>query len=134
MSLLFIYIVVLVFISISAVCSALMDKVETTIQFNDSIFCNKNPLYWSKVYSAEHNGFIKGTNRRRDAWHDAKSIGIIANAFAYNLMILFGYFIVKYFYNDYLLFLLLSVILHPIIHGVIWILTFNLFYNHIFKK
>jgi hypothetical protein len=51
----------------AAFCSALMDKVETKIQFDNSIFHDKNTLYWSKVHSADHNGFVKGTKYRWDA-------------------------------------------------------------------
>lgn len=118
--------------SIAAVCSAVMDKTETEIQYNDSIFAGKRPRYWSKVFSAKVNGFSRGTHRRSDAWHDAKS-GMIIAYMAYGILFVLAAqsLNAKYTTSNYLF---MFIVAHLALFALINIKTFNLFYNTIFKK
>lgn len=53
----------------AALFKATMDRVETEIHFNDSVFYKWNAKFWSKVESANINGFLPFTSYRFDAWH-----------------------------------------------------------------
>lgn len=128
------YLLVHACIHFAARCSALMDKVENEIQYNSSKWWYKNPAYWSKVYSANNNKFIRGTKRRRDAWHDAKTAWIILESFAISLLGASLMFSVNEFPNIWKLIAIIVILLHPVLHGINWNLTFNLFYNKIYKR
>lgn len=118
--------------SIAAVCSALMDKTETEIQFNDSIWWNKNPAYWSKVFSAKVNNFLKRTKYRWDAWHNAKSGMIIAYMVHGILLALaFLFMPIEYLTLPYMVSFISA---HIALFALNNIKTFDLFYNKIFKK
>lgn len=112
----------------AAICSAIMDKTETKISFNDSVFFKMKALYWSKVDSANSNAFIPSTKRRRDAWHDAKSGMIIFFALGAVTICHFSIFQNNNFN------IILNKFFDLIIYAAAWNIPFNLFYNRIFKK
>ena len=127
--------------SIAGMLNALMDMVGDEVAFGKSIFSNGikyNPFYWSKVESAKINGFRFGMKRRSDAWHDAKSGMIIFDSFGYLLMLVSGIYTgISVAENGievpvYILVVLVGGFFT--IHGFNRNLTFNLFYNRIFKK
>lgn len=93
-----------------------MDKTETIISFNNSIFKNLNGDFWCKVNSSERP-FIWGTKYRVDAWHLSKSLMIIFMALA----------IVIYtpVFNWLIDFILV---------GAVWNIVFNLCYNKLFTS
>lgn len=129
----------LIFIIIAAICNALMDKVETTIQFNTSIFQKLRPEFWCKVVSADTLKFIDGTKYRPDAWHFAKSIMIILlldiPVFYTPLMgPIFKPFLGYTYINEVPLNVILGAGFDVLIMGVVWNLTFDLFYHKIFYK
>lgn len=96
------------FIFLAAICNALMDRVENE-NFYVSVFKGLNPKFWYKRESWK--GSVKIFNFHVDAWHIAKSLMIICFAAAIS--------------KSFIEFCII---------GVIWNLTFNLFYNKIFKK
>lgn len=101
-------------IFLAAIFNAVMDKTKDTIQFNSSVFKKLNPKFWNDEKS-EHI-FILGTKYKPNAWHISKSCMLFCFVFAI------------VFYAPFIPIIDFCVI------GLIWILTFNLFYNHIFKK
>jgi len=103
-----------IFILLAAIFNAVMDKTKDTIQFNSSAFRNLNPKFWNDEVS--ESVFILGTKYKPNAWHISKSCMIFCFAFAI------------IFYKPFINYIDFCVI------GAIWILTFNLFYNHIFKR
>lgn len=104
-----------IFIALAAACNALMDKVETTISFNTSIFKRLNIAFWCKAISAHNVKFIPFTKYRADAWHLSKSTMIIFWCLAI------------IFYHTFI------PVIDFIVMGIVYNLTFNLFYNYIFK-
>lgn len=101
------------FIFFAAILNALMDRVENE-NFLLSIFKNLNKNFWYKRVSWEFSKKVFGY--KLDAWHISKSLMIIFFALAI------------IFYNPYI------PVVDFIIFGIVWNLTFNLFYNHIFLK
>lgn len=103
------------FICLAAICNAVMDRVEYSTAFNQSIFKWKDKEFWEKDISWQYAKKIFGW--KADAWHIAKSLMII--------------------------FLITAVIVGSVgkshhwwewfIMGVVWNLVFNLFYNKILK-
>lgn len=89
-----------------------MDRIENE-NFYTSVFRKKNPKFWYKRESWKYTKKIFGY--KLDAWHLAKS-GMIVS---FCLAIVF--YIPVFGLIDFVLF------------GLIWNLTFNLFYNHLFK-
>lgn len=104
----------LVFVAIAAVFNAAMDKVENE-GFYRSIFRDLKTSFWYKRDSWNKAKNIAGY--KFDAWHMAKSLMIFSLCAAI------------VFYKP---------IWNPLIDygiaGVTWIVTFNIFYNRIFKK
>jgi hypothetical protein len=98
---------------IAAVLNAIMDRVENE-NFSSSVFKNLNQKFWYKRESWKTAKKVFGW--KFDAWHVAKSLMIISLAFGIVL------------YRPIL------GILDVLIIGAIWIGTFNIFYNRIFKK
>lgn len=43
-----------ILVILAAIFNSCMDRVETVISFNDSIFSKYNPLWWSKAQSADN--------------------------------------------------------------------------------
>lgn len=105
----------IVFVGIAAILNAVMDSVENEHVYA-TIFKNKNPAFWHKRYSWDKAKKIGGW--KFDSWHVAKSLmlGFIT------LAIVFYKPILTHWTLDFS------------IAGVTWIITFNLFYNRIFKK
>lgn len=124
-----------IFIALAAITNAGMDKTETEISYNTSIFSKWNPLYWSKVAGSE-NAKLKGTKYPWNAWHNFKT-GMVT--FLGLAMICFG---LEFYLNPNSLFdlihpqrfrIFLFIAFHLAFVATVWIQTFNLFYNHIFK-
>ncbi len=103
-----------VLIALAAILNALMDIVENE-NFRTSIFRNLNEKFWYKRESWKHARKIFGW--KFDAWHVAKSGMIVCMALAVVL-----YTGVFPWWVDFLIF------------GAIWVVSFNLFYNKIFRK
>ena len=104
-----------IFISLAAICSALMDKAENSIQFQKSVFRKFKPDFWCKTISAHAIKFIPFTKYRPDAWHLAKSAMIIFWCLA------------SIFYHSFI------PVIDFIVMGVVYNATFNIFYNRLFK-
>jgi hypothetical protein len=101
----------------AALFNAIMDRVETTISFNDSVFNKLNPLWWCKAQSADVVKKIPFTAYKPDCWHLSKSAMIcllLAIPFFYKPII--GGFI------DYVLL------------GILYNIVFEQFYSKILKK
>lgn len=117
---------------LSGMFNAFMDKTETTNQFENSVFYNKNPLYWSKV-AASGAKKLPFTKYPWNAWHNAKSGVVIADSIGKVLMLLAGYCLYTYFKTEWYWWLAIAS-LWLILHGTIRIQSFNLFYDNLFKK
>jgi len=97
---------------LAAMFNALMDRVENE-NFHVSIFSKLNQKFWYKRESWKYAKKLFGY--KFDAWHLSKSLMIV--------LILLSI----YFYQPFL------PIIDLIVLGTLWNLTFNLFYNYIFK-
>ena len=104
-----------ILIVIAAIANACMDRVETFIHFNDSVFRKLNPRFYSKMDSSEHAR--KVLNYKIDFWHLCKSImicSLLAIPFVHNTLF------------------------HPlidyVIFGLLYNITFELFYSKILRK
>ena len=105
-----------IFIVLAAICNAVMDSVEYETVFSKTIFSKKDPKFWLKTVSCDNVKFLKFTKYRPDAWHLSKStlvVFVIISIVTYSPVI-----------SPFLDFFLL---------GLIWNITFNLFYNKIFR-
>lgn len=102
-----------IFIFLAAICNAFMDIVENE-NFFESRFKNLNEKFWYKRISWEYAE--KLWDFKVDAWHIAKSLMIV---FLCAAIVNYQPFIP---------------IVDFIVLGGIWNLTFNLFYNRIFKS
>ena len=104
--------ITLLFIAIAAACNAVMDRTENAPAFNKSVFNHFDVKFWLKEVSWQYATKIFGW--KFDAWHVAKSLMLSFTLLAACLYspILGGVF-------DFLLF------------GIVWNLTFNLFYNRL---
>lgn len=102
-----------IFVMIAAMFNAAMDRVENE-NFDQSIFRNMNKNFWYKRESWKSAKKYFGW--KLDAWHIFKSAMIICLSIAFWLVC------------DNLGWLRIAFL------GAEWILTFNLFYNHLFKK
>lgn len=94
---------------IAAFFNAIMDRVETTISFNDSVFNKLNPLWWCKDQSANVVKRIPFTNYRPDCWHLNKSAMICA------------FLAIPFFYK-------------PIIGGFVDYVMLGILYNVVFEQ
>lgn len=108
--------VAFVFIIVAAILNACMDRVETKISFNDSIFWRKDPHFYCKPISAGKVKFIPMTRYRPDFWHLCKS-GVICCLLA----VPFFYTIIVYPFLDYILM------------GLVYNVVFEQFYSKILK-
>ena len=120
-----------IFIALAAACNALMDKMETTISFNTSIFKRLNIAFWCKPISAHNVKFIPFTKYRPDAWHLAKS-GMIV--FFVSAIPFYNPFIENFLqpFTEYNIAIGKTIFI--IFGGTIYIQVFNLFYNKLFKS
>jgi hypothetical protein len=104
----------LFYIFYAAIFNAVMDSVENE-HVTQTIFKDLNPKFWYKrtswAYAKKTFGY------KWDGWHMAKSLMIISLCLA--VVTYHGMFNL---WADFVIF------------GLIWNGTFNLFYNHIFKK
>jgi len=102
------------YLIIAAILNAFMDRVENE-SFYESIFANWNEKFWYKRTSWKYAKKI--FSWKMDGWHIAKSLMIISLVMA----------MVKYtvFYNWWV---------DLIMAGALWNVTFNIFYNKLFKK
>ena len=102
----------IILIIIAAILNAFMDIIENE-NFRNSIFHEYNPLFWYKRESWKSAKKYFGW--KFDAWHIAKSLMlaslILAIIFYKSILGLYDIFI----------------------FGLVWNLTFNIFYNKIFR-
>jgi hypothetical protein len=102
--------------ALAAFFNSVMDRLETEISFNDSVFSKLNKDWWCKPISAHKVKFLPLTKYRPDGWHISKSLMIFCLAgsiAAYTP--LFGWV-------DFIML------------GVVWNLVFELFYANILRK
>lgn len=102
------------FMALAAFFNAVMDRLETSISFQQSVFKNRSVAFWCKPISAHNVKFIRYTKYRPDAWHLAKSCmlcSLIATAVTYEA--------VTWWWLDFM------------VLGLVWLGTFNLFYNRL---
>lgn len=102
------------FVIVAAICSAVADSVENE-HFFDTVFKSRDKSFWYKRESWNKAGQIG--HYPFDAWHLAKSMMIVFLSLA----------VVSYenYFRWYV---------DLIIIGIVWSVTFNIFYNHIFKS
>jgi hypothetical protein len=103
----------IIFVGIAAILNAVMDSIENEHVYA-TIFKNKNPAFWHKRYSWDKAKKIGGW--KFDAWHVAKSLMIFSLCAA------------VVFYKQ-----IWNPLIDYSIAGGTWIITFNLFYNRVFK-
>jgi len=120
-----------IFIVLAAVFNAVMDRVENSIQFKVSVFKNLNSEFWCKTISAHSKNFIPFTKYRVDAWHLAKSGMIICFVSSAAFYHPFVENFLQPFIDNYAL---AGKVIFIILGGGIYNLTFNLFYNNVFKS
>ena len=107
----------LIFLVLAAIFNALMDSVEYETAFEKSIFHKLNPKWWCKSISWEYVKFLPFTKYRPDAWHLAKSAMVVCIVLALVFSVPVSHKLP-----------------HFVLFGILWNLSFNLFYNHIFRK
>lgn len=98
----------------AAIMNAGMDSVENE-RFDETIFSYFDKSFWYKRKSWAYAKMIGGY--KIDGWHLMKSA-----------MVVFMVLACVCFKKD------APIIVHIGIFGLLWNLTFNLFYNHLFKK
>ena len=69
-------VVKIILLAFAALFNSIMDKCETVISFNSSVFKKFNPSFWCKAISA-NKPLLKFTHYRVDAWHLSKSMMVI---------------------------------------------------------
>lgn len=124
----------LLLVALAAICNALMDTIS--FHYKQSIFTKFNPQWWDPLISWK-NKYIDWDNDVRmerqlfignlfsikyptfltDAWHFFKSL----------MIVLLGFAIVLYVP-------VVNIYVDIILVGLAWNLTFNVFYNKLFKK
>jgi len=131
----------LLLVALAAICNAVMDVIS--FHYKQSIFTKFNPQWWNPAISwknkyvsydkfSEYTGSVSKLEKRifilnlfsikyptflTDAWHFFKSLMIVLLGFAIEL------------YNP-----VVNIYVDIILVGLAWNLTFNVFYNKIFKK
>jgi len=105
-----------ILIILAAIANACMDRVETTIHFNNSVFSNLKASWWCKEQSWQTK-YIPFTHYKPDFWHLCKSVmicSLLAIPFVHNTLF------------------------HPlidyVIFGLLYNITFELFYSKILRK
>lgn len=122
----------LIFIMLAAICNAIMDTI--TYHWYSSVFCgNVNRIWWDPEISWR-NKYTQGQvyyGLRKwwifdvpctDAWHTFKSSMVVLIVLA---IITFDCTIIRFWY-EYIIII--------IAYGLMWNLTFNLFYNKLLKS
>ncbi len=102
---------------LAAIFNACMDRIETIISFNDSVFSKYNPLWWSKAQSADVVNKVPFTNYKPDFWHLCKS-GMICSLLA-----------IPFVYQE-----VFNPIVDYIFLGVLYNVTFEQFYAKILRR
>lgn len=97
---------------LAAYFNALMDRLENETFFT-SVFKNMNQKFWYKRESWKYAKRV--FNYKIDGWHLAKSSMIVC------LCLAIVFYTPMFGWIDFVLF------------GLLWNLTFNIFYNRIFK-
>lgn len=97
---------------LAAIFNAVMDRLENETFFT-SIFKHENERFWYKRESWKYAKRV--FNYKIDGWHLAKSAMIIC------LCLAIVFYTPMFGWIDFVLF------------GLLWNLTFNIFYNRIFK-
>lgn len=121
-----------IFWCLAAALNSCMDKTETQIAFDTSVFKNLNPRFWSKDKSWV-SGFVKGTEFHFDFWHLSKSFMIIFLAGSWvtadpvDLICM----LCEWIFSSSFWYLFFVIGIHLCLLGALWIGTFNLFYNKI---
>lgn len=106
-----------ILVAIAAAFNAVMDRTETKIAFQSSIFSRLDLRFWLKSVSAHNIKFLPKTKYRPDAWHLAKScmiVSLLAASVTYEP--------VSWWWLDFLLL------------GCVWNATFSVFYHRILTK
>lgn len=107
---------IFVLIILAAILNACMDRVETFIHFNDSVFYKLNPRFYSKMDSADA-WRLPFTQYPVNFWHLCKSgmlCCLLATPFCYNILI--------------------QPIVDYVIFGITYNVVFEQFYSRILKK
>ena len=124
----------LIFIMLAAICNAIMDKI--TYHWYSSVFCSNVDITW---WNPEISWLNKHVNKNpnmpikkicwglfdvpcTDAWHTFKSSMVVLIVLA---IVTFDCTIVRFWY-EYIIMI--------IAFGLMWNLTFNLFYNKLLKS
>lgn len=115
-----------VFLAVAAVMNAIMDKLETEISFDNSIFCNEDKNFWCKPISAHHVPFLKWSRYRPDGWHQSKTAMIVYIAISIGFVYLAG--AVSGFITWYAPLIIIAWV------GIVWNLSFNTAYKLFTKK
>jgi hypothetical protein len=114
--------------SVAAILNAFMDRVENSPAYNTSIFRNLQKSFWCKEFSwrRKYKGMNVENGRKKflfiyldavsDAWHIAKMLMIISICGA------------AVFYKPILGIWDIGLL------GIVWNVTFSLFYDKLFKK
>jgi hypothetical protein len=110
-----IFLLPIFFLALAGVFKAMADTLQH--HFDSSIFKNLNPKWWNPAESWEHVGFIPLTEYRADGWHLANSGMIIFFTLAASIH--------EPYFKWYI---------ELPAGGAIVIMSFNLFYNRIFRK
>lgn len=122
----------LIFIMLAAICNAIMDTI--TYHWYSSVFCgNVNRIWWDPEISwrnkykqqEPYNGLRKWwifDVPCTDAWYTFKSSMVVLIVLA---IITFDCTIIRFWY-EYIIMI--------IAYGLMWNLTFNLFYNKLLKS
>lgn len=134
------YILILLLFSISAACNSIMDTVDH--HYATSVFSKivSNKLWWNSDQGWKNKYIDRDPKKGRvkwflninkpvqltDAWHFFKMLMIIFAAASIALACI----------NPYAIFILdvhysLNIIVHMLILGIVWNLTFSIFYNRI---
>jgi hypothetical protein len=113
----------LLFFLLAAACNACMDKLS--FHFHKSIFNNLNPKFWDPSISWKYAKIIPFTKYKIDAWHLFKSAMVVFICIAWAFAFCFGKSNINNFW------FVLGLIAFA---GLIWNITFNLFFNKILSR
>lgn len=115
-------IISLMFFSLAAYFNAVMDTLQ--FHFDRSVFSHKDPNFWNPAKSWQAAKFFPGTKYRMDAWHLFKSAMIVSSALS-AVVLLYGLdFVMPWWGYPGIL----------IVYGVVWIATFNAFFDVLLLK
>lgn len=112
-----------ILIVLAAMFNAVMDKTKDTIQYDTSVFKNRNPKFWND--EAFEGGFLFG-KYKYNAWHVCKTLMLFCVFLSCSLSLFLP--LVIYQYNPFI------AIFDFCLMGAEWILVFNLCLNKLFKN